>query len=123
MKYELQAMEANGGEAIVNNSSVAGLMAIPGQAAYSASKFAINGLTQCAAIEYARAEGGTPVRVNAIAPGPIAGGMTGEERLLKNPEHTKRKIDATAMHRMGNPEEVAACCGCFPTPPPTSPVQ
>ncbi len=108
MKYELQAMAAHGGGAIVNNSSVAGLMAIPGQAAYSASKFAIVGLTQSAAIEYAQSEGKAPIRVNAIAPGPITGGMNSEERLLQNPEHTKRKIGATAMRRMGRPEEVAA---------------
>lgn len=106
MKYELAAMEAQGGGVIVNNSSLAGVMAIPGQAAYSASKFAINGLTQSAAIEYAA--GPAVIRVNAIAPGPIAGGMNSEENLAKNPEHTKRKIGATAMRRMGSPEEVAA---------------
>lgn len=108
MRAEISAMRRLGGS-IVNNSSVAGVMAIPGQAAYVASKFAVVGLTQAAAIEYARAdESGAAIRVNAVAPGPISGGMNNERALALHPERTKRKVGATAMHRFGEPEEVAA---------------
>jgi NAD(P)-dependent dehydrogenase (short-subunit alcohol dehydrogenase family) len=108
MKHELAIMSANGGGAIVNNSSCASIMAIPGQAAYVASKFAINGLTQAAAIEYAEAEDGkAPVRINAVAPGPTLGGMNSEERLAQNPEATRRKIAVTAMKRFARPDEIA----------------
>jgi len=109
MKYELQAMSRGAGGAIVNNSSCAGVLAIPNQAAYVASKFAIIGLTQSAAIEYAKKrDGSAVVRINAIAPGPILGGMNSEQNLLQNPERTQRKIAVTAMGRFGDPEEVAA---------------
>lgn len=107
MRHQLRVMAAGNGGAIVNNSSVAGVMAIPGQAAYVASKFAISGLTQAAAIEYAQASGGAAIRVNAIAPGPISGGMNDAASLAAHPERTQRKIGATAMRRFGQPEEVA----------------
>ena len=109
MRAELRLMAAGRGGAIVNNSSVAGLMAIAGQAAYVASKFGINGLTQAAAIEYAgTSPGQAMVRVNAVAPGPIAGGMNNEQNLAAQPAHTAAKLAAVAMKRMGKPEEVAA---------------
>lgn len=109
LRAELAAMARGGGGAIVNNSSVAGLMAIPGQGAYVASKFAIAGLTQAAAIEYAQAAEGTAmVRVNGVAPGPILGGMNDSAALDQQPERTKRKLGATAMRRFGQAEEVAA---------------
>lgn len=66
-KYEIRAMEKTGGGAIVNMSSVAGLRGVPMQAAYSASKHGIIGLTKTAAVEYARAG----IRVNAVCPGVV----------------------------------------------------
>jgi NAD(P)-dependent dehydrogenase (short-subunit alcohol dehydrogenase family) len=66
-KYEIQALEKTGGGAIVNMSSVAGLRGVPMQAAYSASKHGIIGLTKTAAAEYARAG----IRVNAVCPGVV----------------------------------------------------
>ncbi len=109
LRNELQAMSAGKGGAIVNNSSLAGITAIAGQCAYVASKFGVVGLSQAAAIEYAKA---TPthaaVRVNVVAPGPIIGGMNGAANLEANPEQTARKIGATAMRRFGRPEEVAS---------------
>ena len=109
MRSELKQMSAGKGGAIVNNSSLAGITAIAGQCAYVASKFGVVGLSQAAAIEYAVA---TPtraaVRVNVVAPGPILGGMNSVANLEANPEHTARKIGATAMRRFGRPEEVAS---------------
>jgi NAD(P)-dependent dehydrogenase (short-subunit alcohol dehydrogenase family) len=110
MKYEIEAMLRNGGGAIVNNGSVLGLVAISRQAAYVASKAAIHGLTKSAAIEYAREEDGRPrIRINAVAPGPILGGMNNDENLARNPANTERKLSLTAMHRFGTPEEVVTC--------------
>jgi len=108
LREELALMAAIGGGAIVNNCSLAGIVAIPEQAAYVASKFAVAGMTKAAAIEYARAgDGVSAVRVNAIAPGPIEGGMNSEANLSQNPEHTRRKLAVTAMQRFGTQQEVA----------------
>ena len=108
MRHQLRAMAASGGGAIVNNSSLAGVMAIPGQASYVASKFAVIGLTQAAAIEYAvLPESKSGIRVNAIAAGPIMGGMNDAASLDAHPERTQRKIAATAMRRFGKADEVA----------------
>ena len=65
MKYEIPEMLKNGGGAIVNTASVAGLVGFATLPAYVASKHGIVGLTKCAALEFAK--GG--VRVNASAPG------------------------------------------------------
>ena len=65
MKYEIRAMRKTGGGAIVNNSSMNGVVAIPHATEYTASKHAVNGATRGAASE-ARETG---VRVNAVLPG------------------------------------------------------
>ncbi len=100
MKYEIPAMLASGGGAIVNMSSTAGLMGVPGIASYVASKHGIIGLTKAAAADYAQRN----IRVNALAPGPIL-----THRLQHVPDALReRVVGPVPMHRMGQPEEVAA---------------
>ncbi len=104
LRAQIRAMRETGGGAIVNNSSLAGVTAVPGQPAYVASKFGVIGLSQAAAIENAR---DPEIRINVVAPGPISGGMNTEEALAKDPERTKQKIRVTAMRRLGRPEDVS----------------
>ena len=109
LKQELQLIGKAPGGAIVNVSSCAGVLPYSNQAAYCVSKAALNCLTQIAAIENAQAsETHYPVRVNAIAPGPILGGMNTPERLAANPEATRQKLAITAMKRMAKPEEIVS---------------
>lgn len=103
MKHEVSAMLKNGGGAIVNNSSVAGLIGFPGAGVYVASKHAVIGLTKTAALEYAT-EG---IRVNAVSPGGIETPMFDR---FTGGIGTDAHHQVTAMHpigRTGRPEEIA----------------
>lgn len=93
MQAVLPSMRRAGGGSIVNISSTAGLGAAPYLAAYSASKFAIRGLTKVAALEFASDN----VRVNSVHPGNIRTEMTKEFPDAVN----------TPIERWGLPEEVA----------------
>lgn len=100
LKYEIQAMLANGGGAIVNMSSTAGLRGVDGMVGYVAAKHGIVGLTRTAALDYARAG----IRVNAIAPGPIL-----SDRLASLEEQQRAQVAASVpLGRIGTVSEVAA---------------
>lgn len=103
MKYQLPLMLAQGGGAIVNTASVAGLGAAPKMSIYAASKHAVIGLTKSAAIEYAKKQ----IRVNAVCPAVIDTDM-----FRRAYEADPRKAEfAAAMHpvgRIGKVEEIAS---------------
>jgi NAD(P)-dependent dehydrogenase (short-subunit alcohol dehydrogenase family) len=100
MKYEIPALLANGGGAIVNMSSTAGLSATAGLAAYSAGKHGVIGLTKAAAQDYAAHK----IRVNALAPGPILS----DQLSMLSSEVREQIARSVPAHRLGRPEEVAA---------------
>ncbi|WP_243654412.1 glucose 1-dehydrogenase [Novosphingobium sp. PhB57] len=100
MKHELIQMKKQGSGAIVNCSSLGGLVGLPGRAAYHATKHGVIGLTKSAAMDVA-AEG---IRVNAICPGCIDTPM-GDEI---DPAAMKEFLKEQPIGRMGRPDEVAA---------------
>jgi NAD(P)-dependent dehydrogenase (short-subunit alcohol dehydrogenase family) len=99
MRYELPQMQAQGGGAIVNTGSIAGLIGLPTSSAYVAAKHGVLGLTKTAAIEYADAG----IRVNAVCPGFIKTRMT-EDTMRRRGEAILTQVP---LARMGNPEEIA----------------
>ncbi|MFD3656794.1 glucose 1-dehydrogenase [Streptomyces sp. 24-1644] len=103
LRYEIAAMLTSGGGTIVNNSSVAGLVAIPAAAPYIASKHAVVGLTRAAADEYAR----QGIRVNAVAPGTTRSEITADW-FGRNPGLEEMVNSLTPQGRTAEPEEIAA---------------
>jgi NAD(P)-dependent dehydrogenase (short-subunit alcohol dehydrogenase family) len=103
MKHELRQMRTRGSGAIVNCSSLGGLVGLPGRAAYHASKHGVIGLTRSAAIEYAP----RGVRINAVCPGPIDTPMIAE--MFARGEGDARQAAADQpIGRLGRAEEIAA---------------
>jgi NAD(P)-dependent dehydrogenase (short-subunit alcohol dehydrogenase family) len=102
MKYELLQMRKQGSGAIVNNSSLGGLVGIAERGIYHASKHGVVGLTKSAGLEYA-AKG---IRINAICPGiietPMVTGM-----LETQPEAMDALMQVVPMSRLGKAEEIA----------------
>ena len=99
MKYEITQMLAQGGGAIVNTASIAGLVGLRTSGAYVASKHGVVGVTRTAALEYATDN----IRVNAVCPGYIETPMTVEGMQRRGAE-----ILATVpTHRLGQPEDIA----------------
>jgi NAD(P)-dependent dehydrogenase (short-subunit alcohol dehydrogenase family) len=102
LKYELrQMLKQGGGGAIVNMSSVTGLIGSAGAAAYSASKHGVIGLTKSAALETAK----NGIRVNAVCPAVVETPM--EKRLFGAPAVHKTVLSCHPIGRFGQPTEIA----------------
>lgn len=102
MKHEVPLLLAQGGGAIVNTSSGAGVKGIAGQAAYCAAKWGLIGLSKAAALDYAAQQ----IRVNVVAPGyvdtPMMARFTGG-----TPEGRAQVIAEEPIGRAGTPEDIA----------------
>jgi 3alpha(or 20beta)-hydroxysteroid dehydrogenase len=96
MKAVVPLMEQSGGGSIVNISSVAGLRGSPGAIAYSATKWALRGMTKAAAIDLAPRR----IRVNSVHPGPIDTEML----KVRTPEQNRERLTLVPMKRMGTAE-------------------
>jgi NAD(P)-dependent dehydrogenase (short-subunit alcohol dehydrogenase family) len=104
MKYEIRQMLKQKYGAIVNNSSLGALKAVPGFSAYDASKSGMIGLTKATALEYAT----SGIRVNVLCPGP-----TDKTKLMENltryhPEERDHINSGIPMKRLADPEEMAS---------------
>ena len=105
MKYEIPAMLASGGGAIVNTASVGGLRMAPGFGAYGPSKAAVVAVTRTAAVEFAR----QGIRANVVCPGPTLG-----TELMKNSMESGSSASAgeddgppIPLGKMGQTEDIA----------------
>lgn len=103
MKHELRQMRNQDSGAIVNCSSLGGLVGIPGRAAYHASKHAVIGFTTSAALEYAP----RGIRINAICPGTIDTPMV-TDMITKGELDLSAAIADQPIGRLGHADEIAA---------------
>lgn len=101
MRAAIPALRRNGGGSIVNTSSISGFIGLAGTTAYSASKFAVRGMTRCAALELGHAN----IRVNSVHPGTI------DTAMISSPEFDGVDKDAyfaqQPIPRIGRVEEIA----------------
>jgi NAD(P)-dependent dehydrogenase (short-subunit alcohol dehydrogenase family) len=103
MKHELRQMREQGSGAIVNNSSLGGLVGLPTRASYHASKHGVIGLTKSAALEYAP----RGVRINAVCPGTIDTPMV--STMLETQAGALQEImNEQPIARLGRADEIAA---------------
>lgn len=101
MKYEIEYMLGAGGGAIVNNASIAGMIADPGISAYVAAKHGVIGLSKAAGMEYAS----RGIRINALAPGLVETAMT--KAWFDDPNIRSAFLANTPIGRVAQPEEMA----------------
>jgi NAD(P)-dependent dehydrogenase (short-subunit alcohol dehydrogenase family) len=101
MRHEIRQMLKQGGGAIVNTASAAGLVGSGGSAAYTAAKHGVVGLTKAAAVEYAR----SGIRVNAVCPGVIDTPLV-EQMVADRPKLATILLAAEPIGRKGRPEEI-----------------
>lgn len=99
MRAVVPAFERTGGGAIVNMSSTVGLRSAPNAIAYTATKWAVRGMTKAAALELA----GKNIRVNSVHPGPIDTDMLN----VRTREENLRRVQQVPMKRLGTKEEIA----------------
>jgi NAD(P)-dependent dehydrogenase (short-subunit alcohol dehydrogenase family) len=103
MKHQLRQMRAQGSGAIVNCSSLGGLVGLPGRAAYHASKHGVIGLTRSAALEYAP----RGIRINAVCPGTIETPMV-RDMIDKGELDVPEAVKNQPIGRLGRADEIAA---------------
>ena len=103
MKHELRQMRTQGSGAIVNCSSLGGLVGQAGRATYHATKHGVIGLTKSAAMDYAP----LGIRINAVCPGVIDTPMS-TDMIENQPEAMKEIMRDQPIGRPGRPDEVAA---------------
>lgn len=101
MKYELSAMLKNGGGTIVNMSTDITVLGVPGTSIYTASKCGVDGLTRCAAIDYAR----QGIRINAVGPGSVED--TAMTNRLWSAEQQQHNRDNSPTGRLSTPDDIA----------------
>ena len=99
MRAVVAALERAGGGSIVNMSSTVGLRSAPNAIAYTASKWAVRGMTKAAALELA----GQNIRVNSVHPGPIDTDMLN----VRTREENLRRVQQVPMKRLGTAQEIA----------------
>jgi NAD(P)-dependent dehydrogenase (short-subunit alcohol dehydrogenase family) len=103
MKHELRHMRDQGSGAIVNCSSLGGLVGLPGRAGHHASKHGVIGLTRSAALEYAQ----RGIRINAICPGTIETPMV-TDMIAKGELSVPDAVANQPIGRLGRADEIAA---------------
>ena len=101
MKHEIAHMLQSGSGAIVNNASIAGVIAEPGISAYIAAKHGVIGLSKAAAVEYAN----QGIRINALAPGLVNTTMT--KAWFDDPNMSAHFLANTPIGRVSQPAEIA----------------
>lgn len=99
MRAVVPALQRNGTGAIVNMSSTVALRSAPNSIAYTASKWAVRGMTKAAALELAPSN----IRVNSVHPGPIDTNMLD----VRSREENQRRVQQVPMKRLGTKEEIA----------------
>jgi len=103
MKFELRQMRKQGSGAIVNCSSIGGIVGGAGRGTYHAAKYGVIGLTTSAALEYAD----KGIRVNAICPGMIDTPMSDAMKAAGQTEALDAMLKDVPIARLGRPEEIA----------------